>query len=167
MNPHRRSFLLLLTSILVTQIQALTYTLSEIDACGDVQVTWSDSDGGDLHLIVLPVSGHLFVRGYPGLVRADREHSSGLLQTEHADSRIVQTFTIPGSSTSPHTVGPIKMPAGSGYIASMWDNGGYNATTTTARKSESFPLIALQSLLLNRLFTLPEQRSMQDLPLAW
>jgi hypothetical protein len=79
MNPHRRSFLLLLTSLLVTQIQALTYTLGEIDACGDVQVTWSDSDGGDLHLIVLPVSRHLLVQGHLRSVRADREHSSGLL----------------------------------------------------------------------------------------
>lgn len=36
--------------------RALTYSLGQASQCGDLQVTWSDAKGGDLNLVVLPVS---------------------------------------------------------------------------------------------------------------
>lgn len=66
LTVHR---IILTTLYLPAFARALTYSLGQASQCGDLQVTWSEATGGDLNLLILPVSPR--VPSYP--VNSDTE----------------------------------------------------------------------------------------------
>lgn len=105
-------------------------------------MTWSDAKGGDLSLVVLPVSpasssAQCFM--YSFLTQIENSAASNITQqTTHGGSSVVQTFKIPSTASSPYTLKNFLLPAGAEFVAALWDEeGGYADSVPTGTMSES------------------------------